>query len=462
MAIGTVAQIVKAVKAIDYQTDYRFDMIESVSFDTRKLTQNSLFIPLKGQTDGHDYIEQAIEKGAKAVFWGRPDQTPPEGICAIWVDDPLEAFQELAKWYLEKVQPNVIGITGSSGKTTTKDMTAAVLASRYRVYKTQGNFNNDIGLPQTILDMPEDTEQLVLEMGMSDFGEIEFLSKLAKPSVAAITLIGESHMENLGSRAGIAKAKLEILKGLHEKGSIIFPANEPLLEQQLEEMQAEEHFKVLPFGEGSSSVIQAENIQLFEDHTIFDLVKPSKHSVQLPVLGAYNVNNALAALQVGLECGVPLEQAIEAIQQFELTKNRTQWVEGIRGSKILNDAYNASPIAMKSVIQSFTSVATKGRKIVVLGDIRELGEQSKALHASISEVMFPEKIQEVYLYGEEMSALYEALKSRFEASHLHYVESDKAALIQLLKEDLQQNDQVLVKSSNGTGLLAVVEALKEA
>ena len=441
MAIGTVAQIVKAVKAIDYQTDYRFDVIESVSFDTRKLTKNSLFIPLKGQTDGHDYIEQAIEKGAKAVFWGRQDQTPPEGICAIWVDDPLEAFQELAKWYLEKVQPNVIGITGSSGKTTTKDMTAAVLSSHYHVYKTQGNFNNDIGLPQTILDMPEDTEQLVLEMGMSDFGEIEFLSKLAKPSVAAITLIGESHMENLGSRAGIAKAKLEILKGLREKGSIIFPANEPLLEQELEEMQANEHFKVLPFGEGTNSVIQAENIQLFEEHTIFDLVKPSKHSVQLPVLGAYNVNNALAALQVGLECGVPLEQAIEAIQQFELTKN---------------------PIAMKSVIQSFTSVATNGRKIVVLGDIRELGEQSKALHASISEVMFPENIQEVYLYGEEMSALYEALKSRFEASHLHYVESDKAALIQLLKEDLQSNDQVLVKSSNGTGLLAVVEALKEA
>ena len=462
MAIGTVAQIVKAVKAIDYQTDYRFDSIESVSFDTRKLSQNSLFIPLKGQTDGHDYIQQAIDQGAKAVFWGRQDQTPPEGICAIWVDDPLEAFQELAKWYLEKVQPNVIGITGSSGKTTTKDMTAAVLSSRYRIYKTQGNFNNDIGLPQTILDMPEDTEQLVLEMGMSDFGEIEFLSKLAKPSVAVITLIGESHMENLGSRAGIAKAKLEILKGLHEKGSIIFPANEPLLEQQLEEMQAEEHFKVLPFGEGTNSVIQADNIQLFEDYTIFDIVKPSKHSVQLPVLGAYNVNNALAALQVGLECDVPLEQAIEAIQQFELTKNRTQWVDGIRGSKILNDAYNASPIAMKSVIQSFTSVATKGRKIVVLGDIRELGEQSKALHASISEVMFPEKIQEVYLYGEEMSALYEALNSRFEVSHLHYVESDKAVLIQLLQEELQQNDQVLVKSSNGTGLLAVVEALKEA
>ena len=159
---------------------------------------------------------------------------------------------------------------------------------------------------------------------------------------------------------------------------------------------------------------------------------------------------------------MPLEQAIEAIQQFELTKNRTQWVDGIHGSKILNDAYNASPIAMKSVIQSFTSVATKGRKIVVLGDIRELGEQSKALHASISEVMFREDIQEVYLYGEEMSALFEALKTRFEASHLHYIESDKAALIQLLKEDLQSNDQVLVKSSNGTGLLAVVEALKEA
>lgn len=459
MTIGTIAQIVRAVHAIDYQTDYRFDTIESVAFDTRRLTKNSLFVPLKGQTDGHDYIQQAIAQGATAVLWGRQDFTPPEGICAIWVDDPLTAMQDLAKWYLETVHPTVIGITGSSGKTTTKDMTAAVLASHYRVYKTQGNFNNEIGLPQTILDMPSDTQMLVLEMGMSEFGEIDFLSRLATPDVAAITLIGESHMENLGSREGIAKAKMEILNGLKPGGGIVFPANEPLLQTGIRERTLTKELRLLPFGEGDGSVIRATTIQLYEDHTTFRLVAPEEVEVTLPVLGAYNVANALAALEIGLVCGISLTDGAAALAHFELTKNRTQWVAGIRGSKILNDAYNASPIAMKSVISSFVSVPVENRRIVVLGDIRELGEHSRELHASIGEVMFPDAINDVYLYGEEMSALYEALVDKFDAEHLHYVASDKAALIAALQAQVQQGDAILVKSSNGTGLLAVVDAL---
>lgn len=461
MSIGTVAQIVRAVKAIDYQTDYRFDVIESVAFDTRRLTENSLFVPLKGQTDGHDYIEQAIAMGAKAVLWGRADVNPPEGICAIWVDDPLTAMQDLAKWYLQQVAPTVIGITGSSGKTTTKDMTAAVLASQYQVHKTQGNFNNEIGLPQTILDMPSDTQMLVLEMGMSEFGEIAFLSRLAQPQVAVITLIGESHMENLGSREGIAQAKLEILQGLRQGGSIIFPANEPLLVNGVAEASQSQEVAALPFGEGDGSVIYAENIQLFENHTQFQLVEPEQFAVTIPVIGAYNVNNALAALEVAKVCQVPLDKAVVALEHFELTKNRTQWIEGVNGSKILNDAYNASPVAMKEVLKSFVAVPTKERRLVVLGDIRELGEHSKELHASISEAIDPSEIHEVYLYGEEMRALYDALVGKFELDNLHYHQEDKQALIEELREVLQQGDQVLVKSSNGTGLLEVVAALSK-
>ena len=459
MSIGTVAEITKAVEAIDYQSAHRFEVIDSVAFDTRRLGPNSLFVPLQGQTDGHDYIEQAIQSGATAVLWGRKDLTPPDGICAIWVDDPLQAFQKLAKWYLQKVSPLVVGITGSSGKTTTKDMTAAALGARYRVYKTQGNFNNDIGLPQTILDMPENTEALVLEMGMSEFHEIEFLSTLAQPNVVAITLIGESHMEQLGSKEGITKAKLEILSGLRENGTFIYPAHESLITAGIPNAVQPSHYKTITVGEGSTE-LSARNIQLYPDHTAFELVTPTGAlPVTLPVLGAYNVSNALIAIEIALTLDVSLSDIIDALAHFELTKNRTQWVKGQHGVSILNDAYNASPIAMKSVIKSFVSVDTNGRRILVLGDIRELGERSKELHASIAEVISPSEVALVYLYGEDMSALYDALKGQFEAGALHHY-MDKAALIADLKAELKEGDQVLIKSSNGTGLLAVVDALK--
>lgn len=460
MTIGTVAQIVKAVRAIDYQTDYRFDKIESVAFDTRRLTPNSLFVPLKGQTDGHDYIEQAIQQGAIAVFWGREDLQPPEGICAIWVDDPLLAFQDLAKWYVQQVSPIVVGITGSSGKTTTKDMTATVLASRYRVHQTQGNFNNEIGVPQTILDMPYDTQILVLEMGMNHFHEIEFLSQLATPDIAVITLIGESHIEYLGSRQGIAQAKLEILEGLKENGFFVYPANEPLLSEGMKRIQAGKSFTAKSVGNGEGTSLKATHIELFADHTSFFLENEGV-TVTLPVLGAYNVTNALLALEVGLLCEVPLTAAIQALATFKLTKNRTEWVEGIHQSKILNDAYNASPIAMKAVISSFVTIPNKARRILVLGDIRELGEHSEQLHASIAEVIHPNEIHQLYLYGKEMKALYQVLQQKFPTERLHHYETDKAALIADLKQNIQEEDVVLVKSSNGTGLLEVVEALKK-
>ena len=459
MSIGTVAEITKAVEAIDYQSAHRFEVIESVAFDTRKLGPNSLFVPLQGQTDGHDYIEQAIQAGATAVLWGKQDVTPPDGICAIWVDDPLQAFQKLAKWYLEKVSPRIVGITGSSGKTTTKDMTAAALGARYRVYKTQGNFNNDIGLPQTILDMPESTEALVLEMGMSEFHEIEFLSKLARPEVVAITLIGESHMEQLGSKEGIAKAKLEILSGLQENGTFIYPAHEELITAGIAQAEKPANFNIVTVGEGSKE-LSAKNIELYSDHTAFELVTPTETvAVTLPVLGAYNVSNALLAIEIARTLDVPLSDIVSALANFELTKNRTQWVKGQNGVAILNDAYNASPIAMKSVIKSFVSVEATGRRVLVLGDIRELGEHSKELHASISEVISPSEVALVYLYGEEMEALYDALKGQFDSAALHHY-MDKEALIADLKAELKEGDQVLIKSSNGTGLLAVVDALK--
>ena len=457
MTIGTIAEVVKAVKAIDYQSAHRFEEVTSVAFDARRIQPGGLFVPLVGQTDGHDYINQAIENGAVATLWGRKDQDPA-GVCTIWVDDPLTAMQDLAKWYLEKVNPLVVGVTGSSGKTTTKDMTAAVLGAKYRVYKTQGNYNNDIGLPQTILDMPDDTQAVVLEMGMSEFGEIEFLSKLAQPEIAVITMIGESHMENLGSRQGIAKAKMEILAGMNGEGTLIYPINEPLLHDEL--AGGIDGIRTVTFGTDGEADLTCVDVETFADHSTFNLAQFPEVACQIPVLGTYNIQNALAALQIGLAAGVDLALAVEALANFSLTANRSQWVAGVKGCRILNDSYNASPAAMKAVLTSFKDVPCgAGRRMAVLGDMLELGTDSKAMHAGVSVALSSEDFSDVYLYGEEMSALKEALSDKFAPEQIHYYLDDMAQLISDLEEKVAAEDILVVKSSNGTGLLKVVAEL---
>lgn len=448
--------IVKAVKAIDYSSPNRFSEIDSVVFDSRKATANSLFIPLQGETDGHDYIQAAIKNGATTTLWGRPEEEAPDNIAVIVVNDTLQALQDLAKSYLKTINPKVVGITGSNGKTTTKDMTAAVLGAKYNVHKTDGNYNNEIGLPMTILGMPAETEIIVLEMGMSSFGEIDLLSRLAEPDVAAISLIGESHLEHLGSRRNIAKAKLEILTGLKTDGLFIYPINEPLIR---EEMPIDRDFSKETFGTDETATIFAYDIESGKSKTTFKVNRDDSTILEIPVLGEYNVQNALIAIAIANHFDLSMTDIKPYLANFELTANRTQWLDGVNKSKILNDAYNASPTAMKAVLEAFTHLPREGRRLVLLGDIRELGEQSAAMHADLASALNPEEIDEVYLYGEEMVALYSAIETIFPAERRHHFTGDKTLLIEALKKDLTEADQLLIKSSFGTDLLSVVKEL---
>ncbi|MGP6145963.1 UDP-N-acetylmuramoyl-tripeptide--D-alanyl-D-alanine ligase [Jeotgalibaca sp. A122] len=453
-----IIDIVKAVKAIDYSSPNRFAEITSVVFDSREATSDSLFVPLKGETDGHDYIQSAIANGATAALWSRPEAEAPPDIAIILVDDTLTALQDLAKYYLGEINPKVVAITGSNGKTTTKDMTAAVLEAKFKVHKTKGNFNNEIGLPFTILQMPEETEILVLEMGMSDHGEISFLSKLATPDVAAITIIGESHLEYLGSRRNIAKAKLEILDGLKPDGLFIYPIDEPLIR---EEMPIDGNYHKRTFGIDHTATVFAYGIESGKNATSFKVSLDDGEILEIPVLGEYNVQNALIALTIADYFGLSMLEVKGYLEHFELTENRSQWLEGINGSQLLNDAYNASPTSMTAVLEAYAKLPREGRKFVLLGDIRELGEKSAELHASLSASLEPEDFDAVYLYGDEIAPLYQALESKFPTNQLHYFTGDKAPLIEELKATLDHNDQILIKSSFGTDLLSVVKALRE-
>ena len=449
----TIAEIVQAVdgKLLTKTSDTN-QTIEKVEFDARKITANDLFIPMKGRRDGQEFIDQAITNGARVVLLEDLKYQTADVVC-IQVKDTLQALQQLASYYLAKVHPKVVAITGSNGKTTTKDMTYAVLSQKYQTYKTVGNYNNNIGMPYTILHMPATTEVLVLELGMDDFGQIEELTKIAKPDLAAITMIGESHMEQLGSRAGIAQAKLEITAGMTENSTLFLPADEPLLFEQTLIPQVKT-FSVIQDADLTATVSQVN-----QNKTLFT-TNLDQQTWEIPVLGDYNVSNALIALHFGQALGVSIEAMHQGLANFSLTAKRTEWLARANGAEILSDIYNANPTAMRKVLINFSQLQTEKQKQVVLGDMLELGVDSQAMHEQMAEVIDSEIISDVYLYGTEMKSLADKLAAKYEAKHLHYYTLDERhQLMADLDKALDADTMTMFKASNGMNLAEIVEKL---
>lgn len=427
--------------------------VTGVEFDSRKIKAGDLFVPLQGNADGHLFVQKAIENGAVATLWSNENVQPPENIVAIKVSNTLKAFQALASYYLLEENPDVIAITGSNGKTTTKDMTEAVLRQKFRTYKTQGNYNNDIGLPYTILHMPEGTEKLILEMGMDHAGEIKVLSELAEPDVAAITIIGEAHIENLGSRVGIAEAKLEITKGLIEDGLLLIPADEPLLTERTENLSQKQETFGIQLGDVSATVMSETR-----DATLFTV---DGKAYQIPMPGKYNVKNALIALAIGRWYGLSDEEIYQGLAYVEVTQNRTQWLKAANGADILSDVYNANPTAMSLVLDTFAKLPTNGRRLAVLADMLELGPDTTLLHQNMVDHLNDQEFAAVYLYGEQMKNLVAVITARYPRLSVQaFAKEEKAKLIEAVKADILPDDSIVLKGSNGMGLIEVIEALQ--
>lgn len=455
----TIGEIAKAVHA---NTD-NFDKalltksVTGVCFDSRKILQGQLFIPLVSENDGHDYIDNAIAGGAAATLWANDhaDRLPLK-IPALVVKDTLKAFQELSKYYLDKINPRVIAVTGSNGKTTTKDMIAAVLSSTFHVTKTHDNFNNEIGVPFTILQMESNTEFLVVEMGMDRPGQLDFLSKLAEPDIAIITMIGEAHIEFFGTRDKIADAKMEITHGVPEDGIFIYDGDEPLLRQRAQNVNLVKS----TFGRNSDDDVYATDSKDGQYSTEFHVNLWPDVDFTIPMMGDYNVNNALAAITVGRILRIHPKIMARELAKFDLTKNRTQWLTGSKGERILSDVYNSNPTAAKEVLKAFKATEAKGRRIAVLGDMLELGSQSKEMHASLAEEIDPAAIPVVYLIGADMEALYDKLKLVYAPENLHYYHADQIGSLAVdLKRDLSSEDEVMLKASHGLHLENVVAKL---
>lgn len=436
-------------------------MIQGVTTDSRSIPEGCLFIPLTGERfDGHDFAVDCLAAGAGAVLWDKAKGTPPGP--AVIVQNTLEALQRLAQCYLKESKAKVVGITGSNGKTTTKDIVFALLSTTFKVHKTQGNFNNHIGLPLTILAMPADADIVVLEMGMSGRHEIELLSKLAEPEVAVITNIGEAHLMQLGSRLEIARAKLEILAGLKTGGLLVYDGDEPLLAKVLGESATSKpgHFNTTTFGLSPQNDDYPVGLMFAEDSMVFTSGAGGEAPLHLPLLGQHNVINCLAAIAVARYFGVS-EQAIkEGLVGVKLTGMRIEIVKGRSGITILNDAYNASPTAMKAAIGVLENMKGYRNKIAVLGDMLELGPTENELHREVGGYITADKLDRLFTYGDLGAKIAEGAAEHLDQENI-YAYTDKAELISGLLSILHPNDVVLVKGSRGMRLEEVVESVKD-
>lgn len=450
LTLQEIASVVDAQNDVSLFEDLTINAIE---FDSRQIKTGDLFLPLQGARDGHEFIDTAFANGAVATF---SEKNITSDYPYILVVDCLKAFQDLAQYYLEKMRVDVIAVTGSNGKTTTKDMIATILATTYKTYKTQGNYNNEIGLPYTVLHMPDDTEKIVLEMGQDHLGDIALLSNLTHPHIAVVTLIGEAHLEFFGSREKIAEGKMQITQGMDGHGILIAPADK-IISSFLPEKQ-----KVIRFG-ADEDIFVTE----LEEHKNYLNFKTNflDNEIKLPVTGKYNATNAMIASYVGKLLNVSEEKIISALAQLNLTRNRTEWKKAANGADILSDVYNANPTAMKLILETFSSIPANngGKKIAVLADMKELGDSELALHAAMIASLDPAVIDRIFLFGPLMQALADEVAQVYSVGKWYYfAQADQVdELTEQIQKVLGPNDQILLKGSNSMKLAQVVECLEK-
>ena len=431
--------------------------------DTREVKGGEIYIGLVGEkANGADYFEEAFEKGAVGVILQDIKITEEQkekykDKAIIIVNDTLEALQKIAELKRNIYGENfpVVAVTGSVGKTSTKDIIANVLSQKYKTLKTEGNYNNYIGVPLTILRL-RDHEVAVVEMGMNHLGEISVLTNIAKPTLCVITNIGTSHIGNLGSRENILKAKLEILEGNKQKEIVVNNDND-LLHKFNKEKDSE--IKTITYGIEEKSEVYATNIEAKEESSRFIChINDEEFEVEVPVAGLHFVYNALCATAVGKRLGLTNEEIKRGIETFELTKKRMDIDVLKNGTKIINDSYNASFESMKGSIENLSRY--DNRRIAVLGDMFELGEYAKELHQKVGYEVARNNIDILICAGE--NAKYIASKAEEEGmnkENIYYFE-DKNEIIKLLQKIMTKDDVVLFKASNGMKFFEIVEELK--
>lgn len=419
--------------------------VEKFCSDTRIIEKNDLFISLKSETaDGITYIKKALENGAMGVI---TEYNIPEEIVnkynnklILKVKNITDSIQKIAKYKRTLYDIPIVAVTGSVGKTSTKDIIASVVGKKYNVTKTKGNYNNHIGVPLTILSWNENTEAAVVEMGMNHFGEIELLTNIVKPTIAIITNIGTAHIGILGSRENILKAKMEILDGLTPNGCIILNNDNDLLNKC-----DIKKYRKITYGIENSSNYVAYDIARNETYTEYKIkINDKEEKVYVPVPGDHFIYNSLCAIAVGKKLNIETDKIIEGIKTFEITGKRNEILE-INDIKIMNDYYNASYDSMKASLEVLSNIKAT-RRLAILGDMLELGEYAEKLHSMVGEEVAKNKIDVLCTVGELSKSTAKTAKTL--GTKEVYQFSTNEECINKLGEIVRKNDAILIKASN--------------
>lgn len=452
----TVGDILNATNGTLLSGDANME-ITGITTDSRKADDGLLFIPLEGETfDGHEFIKAAFDCGVRAVLTHQ-DTDILVNKTMIRVEDTFKSLGDIARYYKQMYNVNTVAVTGSVGKTTTKDMLASVLAKKYNTLKTQGNFNNEIGLPLTVFNLEKEHEMAVLEMGQNNFGEIHNLASIAVPDVAVITNIGVSHIENLGSQEGIFKAKMEITDFFDEKSVLIVNGDDKYLSTI-----SDKPYKIIKFGiTGENLDLKAYDIQnLGIGGTKFKVYVDNKeYEVCVNVAGEHNVYNALASLCVGHLYNISMDEMIEGIADFELTKMRMA-IEKYGDITVINDCYNASPDSICASLKVL-EVAGKGRKVAILGDILELGSFAHDAHYDIGSDVVKCRVELLITVGENAKYIAQgAMMSGMSKDRIYSFGKTREAL-DFVRKECHGGDIVLVKASRGMKFEMIVDEISK-
>lgn len=418
--------------------------VSSVERDSRCIKENSLFLAIKGaRVDGHNFIEKCYEAGAVCALCEKPPENPSKPY--ILTDSTLNAVKKIAKAYREMFDIPIVGISGSVGKTSTKEMISAVLSQKYRVHKTQGNLNNELGVPLTLLGMEADTEAAVIEMGISGFGEMTRISEMVQPTIEVITIIGDCHLENLGDRDGVFKAKTEMFQNLRIGGTVILNGDDDKLCKVSSVKGNAPIFYGLANGAYRAENIKNNGVLGVDADLVFE---GKRLSVTIPAIGTYMVSNALAAAAVGRTLGLTREEIRNGISAYKTVGSRANLIDTGK-IRIIDDCYNANPTSVKASIDTLMNF--EGRKIAILGDMKELGDNELELHLDVGR--HAQCCDLVIAVGPLAEKLAEG------AGGLHF--GTKEELFSKLPKLINMGDVVLVKASHSMEFEKITEELKK-
>ena len=452
-SLGQIANMIGGKLSDDIYKDL---IIEGVSTDSRTISKNNLYIPLVGEVfDGRIFIKECEDKGAAAFIINEDYEIKKNiNIPYIKVTNTEDALRDLAKAYRKELDIKIIGITGSNGKTTTKDLLTSVLSEKYKVQKTLGNLNNQIGVPKTILNLNEDTEIGVIELGTDNFGDISLTTSIAQPNIAVILNIGDSHLHNLKTREGIAKAKMEIAEGLSKDGIFIYNIDDPILKKIVPTYDLEQN--VMTFGQDQNADYIIKRLETNTNGVQF---KHEDEVYTIPLLGDHQIYNGGFSAMVGELLNLNENQIKNGLKKVSASSNRSTILE-LDGFDILDDSYKSNPQALLTGLNTCYMLGGYTNKIVVLGDMLELGDDEDKLHYNIGKNIDPSQIHYCLFYGPLSKHMYQGALKNFPKSRIFHFDS-KADACDKLKQLICKSTLVFVKGSHGMHMEEIIECVRK-